>query len=189
MADKMGIALNNLCYLKQEFDLYDEDNSGFIDLNELRLDQQAMLVGMAKGPSIYNPRRHPEAAKTRRDVVLSNMQAIGKLTAEDYAAASDNSLGVVDKPVEGKSQFPDFLDIVKRELWDETLQAYLASVAFVDAQIGRFLDALESNPRGRDTVIMLTSDHGWHLGEKKHWCKGAICSTNCCSFHGSAFCT
>ena len=32
----MGIALNNLCYLKQEFDLYDEDNSGFIDLNELR---------------------------------------------------------------------------------------------------------------------------------------------------------
>ena len=87
-------------------------------LNELRLDQQAMLVGMAKGPSIYNPRRYPEAAKTRRDVVLSNMQAIGKLTAEDYAAASDNSLGVVDKPVEGKSQFPDFLDIVKRELND-----------------------------------------------------------------------
>ncbi len=87
-------------------------------LNELRLDQQAMLVGMAKGPSIYNPRRHPEAAKTRRDVVLSNMQAIGKLTAEDYAAASDHSLGVVDKPVEGKSQFPDFLDIVKRELND-----------------------------------------------------------------------
>lgn len=68
----------------------------------------------------------------------------------------------------------DHEDIVKRELWDETLQAYLASVAFVDAQIGRFLDALESNPRGRDTVIMLTSDHGWHLGEKKHWCKGAI---------------
>ncbi|MGM8871602.1 penicillin-binding protein 1B [Psychrobacter sp. 2Y5] len=87
-------------------------------LNELRLDQQAMLVGMAKGPSVYNPRRHPEAAKTRRDVVLSNMQAIGKLTAEDYAAATERSLGVVDKPVEGKSQFPDFLDIVKRELND-----------------------------------------------------------------------
>ncbi|MGM8884984.1 penicillin-binding protein 1B [Psychrobacter sp. 1U2] len=87
-------------------------------LNELRLDQQAMLVGMAKGPSVYNPRRHPEAAKTRRDVVLSNMQATGKLTAEDYAAATEKSLGVVDKPVEGKSQFPDFLDIVKRELND-----------------------------------------------------------------------
>ena len=87
-------------------------------LNELRLDQQAMLVGMAKGPSVYNPRRHPEDAKTRRDVVLSNMQAMGKLSQEEYDAAIENSLGVVDKPVEGKSQFPDFLDIVKRELKD-----------------------------------------------------------------------
>lgn len=87
-------------------------------LNELRLDQQAMLVGMAKGPSVYNPRRHPEAAKTRRNVVLSNMQAMGTLSQEEFEAASEKSLGVVDKPVEGKSQFPDFLDIVKRELND-----------------------------------------------------------------------
>ncbi|CAD7964176.1 unnamed protein product [Amoebophrya sp. A25] len=36
LSEKMGIALNNLCYLKQEFDLYDEDSSGFIDLDELR---------------------------------------------------------------------------------------------------------------------------------------------------------
>ncbi len=87
-------------------------------LNELRLDQQAMLVGMAKGPSVYNPRRHPEAAKTRRDVVLSNMQAVGTLSQEQYDDAIENSLGIVDKPAEGKSQFPDFLDIVKRELKD-----------------------------------------------------------------------
>ncbi|MEC8239840.1 MAG: sulfatase/phosphatase domain-containing protein, partial [Planctomycetota bacterium] len=33
---------------------------------------------------------------------------------------------------------------------------------------------LEENPRGRETYVMLVSDHGWHLGEKKHWCKGAI---------------
>ncbi|MEM7146588.1 MAG: sulfatase [Verrucomicrobiota bacterium] len=64
--------------------------------------------------------------------------------------------------------------IVEHDEWDKTLRAYHASVAFVDKQIGRFLDALNENPRGRDTVIMLTSDHGWHLGEKKHWCKGAI---------------
>ena len=64
--------------------------------------------------------------------------------------------------------------IVENELWDETLRAYLASVAFVDAQIGRFVEALEKNPRGRETVVMFVSDHGWHLGEKKHWCKGAI---------------
>merc|ERR1719439_491346 len=36
MADKMGIQLNNLCYLKQEFDTYDEDRSGYIDVKELK---------------------------------------------------------------------------------------------------------------------------------------------------------
>lgn len=87
-------------------------------LNELRLDQQAMLVGMAKGPSVYNPRRHPNDSKARRDVVLNNMLEMGSINQEQYDTALEKPLGVVDKPVEGKSQFPDFLDIVKRELND-----------------------------------------------------------------------
>ncbi len=87
-------------------------------LNELRIDQQAMLVGMAKGPSIYNPRRNPNDSKARRDVVLGNMLAMGTLSQEDYDKALKQPLGIVDKPAEGKSQFPDFLDIVKRELND-----------------------------------------------------------------------
>lgn len=64
--------------------------------------------------------------------------------------------------------------MVKNDQWDPTIQAYQASIKFVDQQIGRFLAALEKNPRNREAVIMLVSDHGWHLGEKKHWCKGAI---------------
>ena len=64
--------------------------------------------------------------------------------------------------------------IVANDQWDTTIQAYLASIAFVDRQIGRLLNALQKNPRGRQTIVMLVSDHGWHLGEKKHWCKGAI---------------
>ncbi len=85
-------------------------------LNELRVDQQALLVGMAKGPSVYNPRRHPNDSKARRDTVLNNMLTIGMLSQEVYDKAIEQSLDVVDKPVEGKSRFPDFLDIVKREL-------------------------------------------------------------------------
>lgn len=54
--------------------------------------------------------------KARRDVVLNNMLSIGMLSQEEYDAAIAKPLDVVDKPVEGKSQFPDFLDIVKREL-------------------------------------------------------------------------
>lgn len=68
----------------------------------------------------------------------------------------------------------DHEHIVAHDQWDATVQAYQASVAFVDHQIGRFVDRLKENPRGRETYIMLVSDHGWHLGEKKHWCKGAI---------------
>lgn len=64
--------------------------------------------------------------------------------------------------------------IVAHDQWDATIRAYHASVAFVDRQIGRFLECLRDNPRGRETYVMLVSDHGWHLGEKKHWCKGAI---------------
>jgi len=64
--------------------------------------------------------------------------------------------------------------IVTNREWDATIRAYHASIAFVDRQIGRFLESLKKNPRGRETWVMLVSDHGWHLGEKKHWCKGAI---------------
>lgn len=87
-------------------------------LNELSIGQQALLVGMAKGPSVYNPRRHPNDSKARRDTVLNNMLTIGVLNQEDYDKAIKKPLGVVEKPVEGKSRFPDFLDIVKRELND-----------------------------------------------------------------------
>ncbi|MEE2642654.1 MAG: sulfatase [Planctomycetota bacterium] len=74
----------------------------------------------------------------------------------------------------GGKRLSDHEHIVTHQEWDATIRAYQASVAFVDQQIGRFVQALEENPRGRETYIMLVSDHGWHLGEKKHWCKGAI---------------
>lgn len=58
--------------------------------------------------------------------------------------------------------------------WKYTVGSYLACINFVDAQIGLFLDALKTNPRNRQTMVILTSDHGWHLGEKRHWTKAAI---------------
>jgi arylsulfatase A-like enzyme len=58
--------------------------------------------------------------------------------------------------------------------WKYMVRSYLACVNYVDAQIGLLLNALGENPRNRKTVIVLTSDHGWHLGEKKHWTKAAL---------------
>jgi arylsulfatase A-like enzyme len=47
-------------------------------------------------------------------------------------------------------------------------QAYLACVAFVDAQVGAILDALETGPYADNTLVILTSDHGYHMGEKEY---------------------
>ena len=85
-------------------------------LSELRVDQQAFLVGLAKGPSVYNPRRYHDNALARRNVVLANMKNTGKLSEEAYEKAIAQPLKVIEKPSVGKSRFPDFLDIVKREL-------------------------------------------------------------------------
>jgi choline-sulfatase len=61
--------------------------------------------------------------------------------------------------------------VVQHNQWREAVAGYLACVSFVDAQIGRLLDALDNSPHADNTVIVLWSDHGWHLGEKQHWGK------------------
>ena len=52
-------------------------------------------------------------------------------------------------------------------LYKKWLQAYMACVAFIDDQVGTVLDALESSPHADDTIVILTSDHGFHVGDKE----------------------
>ena len=58
--------------------------------------------------------------------------------------------------------------------WKEAIQAYMASITYADAQLGRLLDAFEKSTVKDNTVIVLWGDHGWHLGEKHHWRKFAL---------------
>jgi choline-sulfatase len=51
--------------------------------------------------------------------------------------------------------------------WKPLVRAYLASTSYMDAQVGRVLDALEKSGRRDRTIVVLWSDHGWHLGEKQ----------------------
>lgn len=88
-------------------------------LQELKLDQLAFLVGLVKGPSLYNPRRNPELALERRNTVLHNMLVTGKITQAQYDDAKNTPLTVIKKPVAGQSLFPDFLDVVRRQLKEE----------------------------------------------------------------------
>jgi iduronate 2-sulfatase len=54
------------------------------------------------------------------------------------------------------------------EMWKRCVQAYLACVAFADEQLGKVLDALEKSTYAKNTIIVFTSDHGFHLGEKNY---------------------
>jgi len=50
--------------------------------------------------------------------------------------------------------------------WRPMVRAYLATISYVDSQVGRVLDALEKSGHADNTIVVLWSDHGWHLGEK-----------------------
>ncbi|QEF98640.1 Choline-sulfatase [Stieleria maiorica] len=78
-----------------------------------------------------------------------------------------------DLPPEGKRRGPNryFGHILKHGQWKQGVQGYLTSIAFADAMVGRVIDALERGPNRDNTIVVLWSDHGWHLGEKQHWQK------------------
>ena len=58
--------------------------------------------------------------------------------------------------------------------WKNIVQAYLACITFVDAQIGKVLDALRESEYAENTVVVLWADHGYHLGEKNRFAKQAF---------------
>ena len=85
-------------------------------LTELSLDKIALLVGMVKGASYFNPRNHPERALKRRNLVLDLMQEQGFINASENKAAHSRILRVRDKPDWSSAKYPAFLDLVRRHL-------------------------------------------------------------------------
>lgn len=78
-----------------------------------------------------------------------------------------------DIPAEGKALLGAQHDgIVANNDFVDATRAYLACISFVDAQVGRVLDALDASPHAANTIVILISDHGYHVGEKQHWFKG-----------------
>lgn len=85
-------------------------------LSQLKLPEVAMLVGMIRAASIYNPRKHPERAWKRRALVLSLMENQGLITAEQAEAARQAPLNVTPRRPRSVSPYPTFLDLVRRQL-------------------------------------------------------------------------
>ncbi|RMJ02515.1 Penicillin-binding protein 1B [Marinobacter litoralis] len=85
-------------------------------LKDLAPHQMALLVGMVKGPSYYNPRRHPKRATARRNLVLDEMAEAGLLTEQEAKAAKAKPLGVSAKPSFTDNRYPAYIDLVRRHL-------------------------------------------------------------------------
>jgi penicillin-binding protein 1B len=85
-------------------------------LTELRPDEIALLIGLLKGPSYYDPRRYPERAITRRDLVLRLMFEQHLLDAKQYQQAVQQPLQLVARGKYLNARFPAYLDAVKKEL-------------------------------------------------------------------------
>lgn len=68
----------------------------------------------------------------------------------------------------------DHARVLQNHAWRQAVQGYLASISFTDECVGRVVKALDDSPHREDTILVLWSDHGWHLGEKLHWRKFAL---------------
>jgi penicillin-binding protein 1B len=84
-------------------------------LRDLSTDRLALLVGMVKGPSIYNPIANPKNALKRRNQVLKVLLTDGQITKTAYDHLTKKSLGVV-KRLPPVNRFPAYLDLVKKQL-------------------------------------------------------------------------
>lgn len=64
--------------------------------------------------------------------------------------------------------------LMQHGLYAEAARAYLASIAYADDMFGRFIRALEASRYAENTIVLVVSDHGYHLGEKDHWHKATL---------------
>lgn len=85
-------------------------------LNELNIDEISLLVGLVKGASFYNPRKHPDRALKRRNLVLQLLKEQSFITAAEMKRASERPLGVIKKPNWSSARYPAYIDLVRRHL-------------------------------------------------------------------------
>ncbi len=85
-------------------------------VNQLKVEEAAMLVGMIAAPSYYNPRKHPERALKRRNLVLNTLAGAGSISEWRAEMLSQKPLGIVEHKSLSTSDFPSWLDYLHRQL-------------------------------------------------------------------------
>ena len=96
-------------------------------INELDVAELATLISIIRGPSYYNPFRHPERALSRRNRILDTFYSDGLIAAQTHARAIERPLGVVSAAGRGGAYYPAFMDLVRSELSQRYSSAELRS--------------------------------------------------------------
>lgn len=92
------------------------------DLKDLSIPQLALLAGMPQAPNQYDPYSHPEAALERRNLVLSEMQKLGYLTAEQYETAINTPITDGLQSLKSVNSYPPYMDNYLKEVIDQVEQ-------------------------------------------------------------------
>jgi penicillin-binding protein 1B len=142
------------------------------DAKDLKVQEIALLVGMVQGPSIYDPRRHPERALVRRNIVLNSFYETGLIDADAYKAARAAPLGVPEAPGLPRNRYPAFLDLVRNQLKQDYPDAQLqqaglvvyttlapSTQTFVEQALTKTLDGLGKKQAELQGAMIVTGAH------------------------------
>jgi len=119
-------------------------------LKDLPLEQVASLVALVRGPSEYDPRRYPDRALERRNLVLNEMVMEGYITTDQAAEAIAKPLSVIPRTQRSSNRYPGFLDLVKRQLKQDYREEDLTSQGLrifttLDTQVQDILEKTVAN--------------------------------------------
>lgn len=106
-----------------------------------------------------------------------DMHPLDSIKTMPYRADDLNDVPPVALQMNDLPMMPSTDWAIESGEWPKIIQAYLACISFVDYEIGRLLDALDSSAHANNTVIVLWSDHGYRLGEKGTFAKHALWNT------------
>jgi penicillin-binding protein 1B len=87
-----------------------------VDLDRLEIAQVALLIGTIKGPSYFDPRRYPERALKRRNLMLNAFVEVGLIKPELAKLAAAQPLGVLKRPPRKGNRYPAFMELVRAQL-------------------------------------------------------------------------
>jgi arylsulfatase A-like enzyme len=97
-----------------------------------------------------------------------------KLSLPPFDKNDLDDVPAIAKEISILKQMPRTEKMIETNQWRDIVHAYLACISFADRQVGRVIEALETSPYRDNTIIVLWSDHGYHMGEKNTFQKQSL---------------